>query len=120
MKITIKNREIELHYSLRILINYEEITGKSLDFSDMNSVSNLIKLFYSAVIASLQYNRQPLDVTWEEFLDFMDEQGNYNLLKDFGEWYTNTMLASMDLESQKQINKDKKKSTSSLKLEKNV
>ena len=120
MKITIKGRELELHYSLRILINYEEITGKSLDFNDMNSISSLIKLFYSAVIASLQYARQPLDITWEEFLDFIDEQGNYDLLKEFGEWYTNIMLASMDVENQKKGESDKKKTKSTIKLEKNV
>ena len=121
MKITIKGRELEMHYSLRILINYEEITGKSLDFSDMNSISNLVKLFYSAVLAALQYAKQPLDITYDDFLDFIDSEGNYDILREFGEWYTNTMLAHMDVENQKKgKTQDKKEKKSDLKLEKNV
>lgn len=121
MKINIKNRELELHYSLRILINYEEITGKSLDFADLTSISNLIKLYYSAVIASLQYAREPLDITWEDFLDFIDETGEKGLM-DFGNWYANSMTANMDVEKNKKSNKDTKKTNkkTDLKLEKNV
>lgn len=121
MKININGHELELHYSLRILINYEELTGKSLDFADLTSVSNLIKLYYAAVIASLQYARMPLDVTWEDFLDFVDEDGEKGLM-DFGNWYAKSMTAQSDVEKNKKANKDtnKKEKKSDLKLEKNV
>lgn len=118
MKINIKNRELELHYSLRILINYEEITGKSLDMSDFNSFSNLSKLFYAAVLASLQYNRMPLDVSWEDFLDFIDDNDGIKLMSEFGNWFANIMATNLKIEDNKKKKNTSKKSDSV--LEKNV
>ena len=121
MKIKIKNHDLELHYSLRILVNYEELTGKSLDFNDMNNFSSLIKLFYATVVASLQYSRQELDVTYEDFYDYIDNNGNFTLLKEFGDWFAQVFMANLDVENNK-VNKDNKKTQkkSDLKLEKNV
>lgn len=118
MKINIKGKELELHYSLRILINYEEITGKSLDMTDFNSFSNLSKLFYAAVLASLQYNRMPLDVSWEDFLDFIDDNDGIKLMSEFGNWFANIMATNLKIEDNKKKKNTSKKSDSV--LEKNV
>lgn len=122
MKINIKGHDLELHYSMRILINYEELTGKSLNFEDLNSFTNLSQLFFSSIIASLQYNRQPLDITWDDFIDWIDENGGFTILTEFGNWYAKILTANLEIETKKNKNKDTKKEAkkSDLKLEKNV
>ena len=102
-------------------MNYEDLTGKSLDFNDMNNFSSLMRLFYSTVVASLQYNREELDITWEDFNDYVDENGGFSLLKDFGDWFAKIFMTNLELEQSKSTNKNKKETKKSdLKLEKNV
>jgi len=79
MKITIKGKEVELKYSLRALIMYENIENKTFQ---PTSLQNLMTFFYSIVLAS----SKDYSLTFDEFLDFVDEDQNNNLLNEFAGW----------------------------------
>lgn len=79
MKITIKGKEVELKYSIRALIMYENIENKTFQ---PTSLQNLMTFFYVIVLAS----SKDYSLTFDEFLDFVDEDQNNNLLNEFAGW----------------------------------
>ena len=70
MKITILGREIELKSSFRSYMIYENITGKS--FQSLTTLADIITFMYANVLAVL---KSP-EISFEEFLDFIDENPN--------------------------------------------
>lgn len=78
MKITILGREIELKSSFRSYMIYENITGKS--FQSLTTLADIITFMYANVLAVL---KSP-EISFEEFLDFIDE--NPNEVTKFSEW----------------------------------
>jgi len=79
MKINIKGKEVELKYSLRALMMYENIENKTFQ---PTSLQNIMTFFYVIVVAS----SKDYSLTFDEFLDFVDEDQNNNLLKEFAGW----------------------------------
>ena len=112
MKIKINNEEIELVYSFRSAVYFEQIAGHNLDFTKM-SQNDLIILFYCVVIASLQKAKKPV-ITMLDFMDAIDENYGEKCIIDFSNWYVQTITAqyevlnSMD-DEKKQTNTGKKK-----------
>ena len=80
MKIQIKDKELELKYSFRAMMVFEEITKQSFNLSGMK---DLIIYFYSTIIAS----DKDLDIDFDWFMDWLDS--NPGLLNEFGEWVLN-------------------------------
>lgn len=107
MKITIKNKELELHYSMRMYILYENITGKSLSFENMSSYTSLIVLFYCAIIATIQRNRIDMTISYDEFMDWLDEQNGATIMKDFSDWFTACLTNNIALQDDT-VEEDKK------------
>ena len=105
MKVNIKGKELELHYSMRIYMVYETLTGKSISFSE-TYCSTLISLFYSAILATMQYNRMNLDLDWDSYMDWLDEQ-KPDILNEFSEWFIQCVGVNTDLELEED-NQDKK------------
>lgn len=83
MKITIKEKEIELKYSIRSLIMYENMTDKTLSVS--NSLTDMILFMYCVVITS----SKDYSLTFDEFIDFLDE--NTQFIPEFSEWLQNNI-----------------------------
>ena len=112
MKIKINNEEMELVYSFRSAVYFEQIAGHNLDFTKM-SQNDLITLFYCVVIASLQKAKKPV-ITMLDFMDAIDENNGEKCIIDFSNWYVQTITAqyevlnSMD-DEKKQTNTGKKK-----------
>lgn len=112
MKLKINNEEIELVYSFRSAVYFEQIAGHNLDFAKM-SQNDLITLFYCVVIASLQKAKKPV-ITMLDFMDAIDENNGEKCIIDFSNWYVQTITAqyevlnSMD-DEKKQTNTGKKK-----------
>lgn len=77
MKITIKDKEIELKYSIRALIMYENVAEGS--FTAM-SLTEILTFFYCIILTSAK----DYSLTWDEFLNWIDEDSN--VLNEFGEW----------------------------------
>lgn len=95
MKLKYKELEIELAYSFRINVYYEQMTEHALDFKNMTA-QNLVQLFYCTFITSLQKVNRPI-CTFLEFLDIIDENGGEMALVDFSNWYVTTMQAQYEL-----------------------
>jgi hypothetical protein len=101
MKIKIKDKDLELHYSMRSFVIYEEITGKSLNLEDINSLSAIVNLFYSNVLATMQYNNMNLDLTYNDFWNWIDENNGPTLIQEFSEWYMQQLQAQADFNTRK-------------------
>lgn len=113
MKINIKNQELELAYSMRTYILFENIQGQSLSFENLNSYTSLIVLFYSAIVATIQKRKLDITLNYDEFLDWLDANNGENMIKEFSEWFTTQLtnnLALQDAEEEKETKGSKKKS----------
>jgi hypothetical protein len=77
MKVTINDKEIELKYTLRSMLMYENITDKTFNPSTM---SDVIPFMYCIVVAS----SKDYSLKFDDFIDWLDE--NPNIINEFGEW----------------------------------
>lgn len=77
MKVTIYDKEIELKYTLRSMLMYENITDKTFNPSTM---SDVITFMYCIVVAS----SKDYSLKFDDFIDWLDE--NPNIINEFGEW----------------------------------
>lgn len=98
MKIKINEKEYDLHYSLRIYMIYENVANKALDQANL-TISDLILLFYAAVIATLQYNKADI-ISYLEFLDYIDDNGGEFLVTQFGEWFAKQIETQSKLQQE--------------------
>lgn len=108
MKIKIKEQELELHYSLRIYMFYENIMGHSIDMQTISSYTSLVVLFYSSILATLQYEHKNLDISYDEYMDWLDSQ--HNILSDFASWFIKNVEVSAKVTPIKEDAKQTKKS----------
>ena len=106
MKITFREQELELHYGMRIYIIYENIMGKALGFEELQSYTALVSLFYAAVVATLQYNKLDSNVTYDEFINWLDEDSAVRI-QEFTNWFVSCVNAQADKVDEK-VNKDNK------------
>lgn len=113
MKVNIKGKELELFYSMRVYLIYEQITGNTLSLKD-GSYTVSVNLFYSAILASMQHYHLDLDFEYDEYLDWLDEQG-IDLIKEFIEWFLKIMNVNSSL-LEKQIDEKDSKNTDTEKL----
>ena len=95
MKINFRDQEFDLHYGMRIYIIYENIMGKGLGFEELQSYTSVISLFYAAVVSSLQYNKLDSNVSYDEFIDWLDEDSAVKI-KDFTQWFMSNVTAQSD------------------------
>lgn len=77
MKINIKGKEVELKYSIRSLFLFENIMNKSFS---LDNTQDTVVYFYCVLMAS----DKTLALTFEEYLDLLDE--NPNIIADFAQW----------------------------------
>jgi len=82
MKITIKDKEIELKYTLRSMIMYENMTEKTFN---PESLTDIITFMYCVVISS----SKDYSLKFDEFIDLLDE--NPDIIKQFGDWISSTV-----------------------------
>lgn len=113
MKLKINNEELELVYSFRSAVYFEQIAGHNLDFAKM-SQNDLITLFYCVVIASLQKAKKPI-ISMLDFLDAIDDNNGEKCIVDFSNWYVKTVTAQYEvlnsMEDDKKPAKTSKKKT---------
>lgn len=96
MKLKInENDELELIYSFRSSVYFEQISGHSLDFNNFNS-NDLMTLFYCVVIASLQKVKKPI-IDMLAFMDIVDENGGDRCVFKFSQWYIETVKAQYEI-----------------------
>ena len=108
MILKINNEDLELKYSFRSSIYFEQITGHSLNFENFTS-NDLLTLFYCTVIASLQKAKKPI-ITMLDFLDKIDDENDGDkCIYEFSKWYIETMKAQYDV-NDADLEKEEKKS----------
>ena len=102
--------EYDLHYSFRIYIMYEAITGHNLDFNNLNTTDILV-LLYSSVLATFQYNKVEHTMKYEDFMNMIDDCGGEYILTSFGNWFVKKMQQQAELlQANDEEKEDKKKS----------
>ena len=82
MTITINDKDIELKYTLRSMMMYENITGKTFA---PEGVSDILTFVYCVVVASAKN----YELEFDDFLDLIDE--NQDKLNEFSLWLTNVV-----------------------------
>lgn len=118
MIVKIGEREIEMHYSLRMYILFENIVGESVDYTKLESYTTILNLFYCAVLSSMQYHKMELDLKFDEFIDWIDTEG-ITALSEFSAWYTENLMLQQELVD-KALEKNNKKSGKKGKTSKNA
>ena len=98
---------------MRVDLIYEQITGNTLSLKD-GSYTVSVNLFYSAILASMQHANLDLNFEYDEYLDWLDEQG-IDLIKEFIEWFLKIMNVNTSL-VEKQIDETDIKNTDTEKL----
>lgn len=88
MEITINNNTVNLKYSFRALMIYENITNKSFN---PKGISDVVIFFYSVVVATTKDNT----ITFDDFLDWLDEHPT--AINDFSLWLTQVFNAQASL-----------------------
>jgi hypothetical protein len=106
MTLKINNEDITLVYSFRSSLYFEQIAGHNLDFNTLTA-NDLVTLFYSVVIASLQKAKKPV-ITMIDFLDVIDDNGGEKCLTDFTTWYVDILKAQYEVLAQEEDKKTKK------------
>lgn len=106
MTIKINNEDLELVYSFRSAIFFEQISNKSLDLANLTG-NDLVTLFFAVVTASLQKARKPV-IDMLSFLDAIDDNGGERVLVDFANWYVSILKSQYDVLSNLE-DEDKKK-----------
>lgn len=105
MKVTIKEQEVELRYSMRALFQYENITGQSFN---PKTLQDFCTFFYCVVCSS----NKNLDLTFDDFIDEVIDP-NPQVMNEFAEWLSNTMQKNSFLsgaaQSQEKESKGNKK-----------
>lgn len=100
MKFTINKKEYEAHYSFRMLMLYEQIHGKTIDFQNI-TLNDLVLLFYTCVISTLQYNKANYTMGYEDFLNWLDDNEGEKKIVEFTNWYVQELKIKEDLASPK-------------------
>ena len=91
-----EKEDVQLIYSFRSAIFFEQITNKPINLSDFN-VEDLLYLYYSVVIASLQKAKKPI-ISLLEFMDAIDDyNGGEKSVVDFSNWYVDVIKKQYDV-----------------------
>ena len=107
MTLKVNGEDLELVYSFRSSIYFEQIANHSLDLTNFTS-NDLVTLFYSVVVASLQKAKKPI-ISMLDFLDAVDDNGGDKCIVDFSNWYVNILKNQYELLSdEKEDNKEEK------------
>lgn len=80
MKVNINGTEVELVYTMRSLMVYEKVYGKTFQ---PEGLTEIMVYFYSTVLASAKN----LQISFDDFIEWIDE--NPQAITDFSEWLTN-------------------------------
>lgn len=90
MRIKINDRDIELKYSFRSLIIFENIQNKTFAPQTMTDV---LVFFFCVILGS----DRDVQLSFDDFLDMIDEHPE--LVSEFSEWLTNEMNKDSVMES---------------------
>lgn len=120
MKIKILENEIELKYSIRMNIIYENIAGETLDFTNISSIKQISTLMLACIYSSAQIQGITLNLTYDAYMNWLDANGGYQILNEFAIWLADEMMAQYNLLPKTEEDTEKKKPLKELKTKKKV
>lgn len=104
MKVNIKDTEIELKYSFRALMMYENIQNKSFN---PKTLSDIIVFFYCITLSSAP---KSMTVMFDDFMDWIDAEPD--VLNEFSQWLMDTLsrqhALAPEMEKQEPVEVDEK------------
>ncbi|MBQ0154529.1 MAG: hypothetical protein KBS70_07070 [Bacteroidales bacterium] len=83
MKIIIKGQEVDLKYTYRARLAYERVAGEAFKWKDETSLAVFI---YCCIVS------RNITITWEEYLDILDN--DMNLLGECAKWLKDAMTVA--------------------------
>lgn len=96
MKLNIKEKEIELKYTIRALFIFEKIANKTFTTT---SLTDMYLLFYSLIIA----NEPSIELTFDELIDICDN--DITIFNDFATWLTSEFEKQAQFSEKKETKK---------------
>lgn len=111
MRISINDREIELKYSFRALIIYENIQNKTFA---PQSMTDILVFFYCVIIGS----DRDVQFSFDDFLDMIDKKPE--LVTEFSEWLTKELNKDSVLESKEEDSKNEEESKKKMSKKKDM
>ena len=87
MKITIDGKTFDMHYSFRMHMLYEEVKEQPMQDVKKFMLKDQAILFYNAVQATLKYNHCDYLMDWDDFCNWVDDNGGEYFLGKFSAWY---------------------------------
>lgn len=100
MKLHINDKDVELRWSFRSLLLFENIMQKSFE---PKGLTDIITYMYCVIIAS----DKDLNLTYDDFLFYLDEHPN--VITDFSVWLQAAVEKNNSLMLNKVSEADKKK-----------
>lgn len=97
MKVNIKGHDLDLHYSLRIFMIYENIEGTSLESLNATSITSTVSLIYAALVSTLKYNKIEEKLDLEDVIEFLDNNGGIKFVNEFSSWFTSEVNKDLAL-----------------------
>lgn len=88
MKIKIKDKEVELKYTLRSMIMFENMTDKTFK---PEGLTDVITFMYCVIIAS----SKDYSLKFDEFIDILDEHPE--IVQEFSDWLTTSVNTNENL-----------------------
>lgn len=103
MNIKVKDKELTIKNSLRNYLIFESITERSFVG---NTLEDIILLFFSSTLAQA---KDTISISYDEFLDLLDEQPN--LITEYIKWLTevNTNNNEISKHTEKEVKKKERK-----------
>lgn len=106
MKVRIQDTDLELKFTVGTTYEYEHKYNKPFDISQLGMHSVLMDYFYCNVIMMMKEQKKQLEMTQDEFNLWIDENGGYALLNDYGYWLAKQIQVQLHLSPAEEPNKD--------------
>lgn len=97
MKIKIKDKEIELRYTIRTNILYESIEQSQVDYTALDKVTVIATLLYANILATMQANKMEVKLTYDEYMNWLDENKGVVILNEYAVWLAAQMQTQFEL-----------------------
>lgn len=97
MNIHIQDTDLELKFTVGTTYEYEHKYNKPFDITQLGMHSVLIDYFYCNVIMMMKEQKKQLEMSQEDFMMWIDENGGYSLINDYGYWLAKQIQIQLNL-----------------------
>jgi len=109
MKIKFNDYEFDLKYTIRTNILYENVTNESLDYTKLERMETITILFYCNIIGNLQAKNNTVDISWNDYLNWLDDNGGMIMLNKYATWLAEQIQLQSKLIGEPDNKEEKKK-----------